>query len=624
MATNIVFGNFNTSVIETNKTFLLTINIANATAVSFVASNKTAAQAWVLSRVGTTDNWQLSGSTPTFNTSIRLMLTASNATPANTISVEKTIRIATSALLTTRENLLYAIPSLKLWLEPSDTTTTTIVQNGTISKIVDKANGFSFNLTSSESIYPDTSVFTSRSIAFGNALINSGFNTASALDSTICQDTATSAPLSKQLVSDPNGYSTVFMLVSNTALPVSVPQASLYALSTSNLNAADPALFGAWGVKTSAIGMDPLDVVFTEDETSRMIKPASMFKTEGKLPLGSRSIVCWRYGPSGLNVRVDGVTTICDYVTSNETVTEAGVTNKAGFIPPKSISVIGSPQGYVPGVFGGLVAFSEYLTDAQVLAIENSYKLSHMNAFPASATITTTSSLKQYANGNIELIFNISNGSSHATRLTATSAAGSNWVVTNPNPANPTIWKVTGKMPATAQVFSLQLQSVIDGISTNKSFQLESITVTSPPIIGGLSNTKGTIRENDPNALNPMVQFVSTIRIDGLIEGRFSVTMTCDDPRIFIDNVINYGHGWSIKRDLVDLTLFHVEGNMPSTDPDFTLSILAENIDPLNRRFSTTKNILIDVIDLPIGATSPVTQYPLDLTGLSPAINNTI
>jgi hypothetical protein len=618
MATNIAFGNFNTSVIETNKNFQLTINITNATAVSFVSSNKTSAQAWVLSRIGTTDNWQLSGRSPLFNSTIKLALTASNATPANTIAVVKSITVATSAILTSRENMLYAIPSLKLWLETSDATTTTIEQNGTVSKIVDKANGFPFNLSSSESIFPDTSVFTARSIAFGNALINSGFHTSIAMDPIDCQDTMLGVSKSSQSVADENGYSTIFMLVSNTAVPVATPQAGLYALSSSDLNAADPSLFGAWGVKTSSIGADPLDVVFTEDETGKPVKPASLFKTQGQIPLGGRSIVCWRYGPSGLSVRVDGAATQCDYLTSNETITEPGVVSKAGFIPPKNISIIGSPQGYVPGVFGGLVAFSEYLSDAQVSSIENSYKQTHLNASPASATIATSSSLKQYANQNIELIFSVSNGTSHATRLNVTSTAGSNWVVINPNQSDPTIWKVTGKMPSTAQTFGLQLQSIIDGVATNKIFSLESISVTQAPTIGVLSNTKGTIKENDPNSLNPMVQFISTIRIDGLIETHFSVNLSSSDPRIFLDNVSDYGHGWSIRRDQTDLGLFHIEGNMPSTDADFTLTVFAENIDPLSRHFSSTKNILIDVIDLPIDATSSVTQYPLDLTGINP------
>lgn len=588
---------------------------------------------WEATPVSSTQ-WSISGQMPSFKTSFLVKL---HAGPDPYFGADQTYRLIISAdgTLTAEQELLYGFgTSLAVWLDPAEATTLRRLQNDDLGGIYDRATTYAWEITSSETVTPDTTSFSVPGISFSDVEYADGFATRIALKKWSCD------PLYQTFIEQEVSFrgvplgvddrgefqgSTLFMVLS-----VETPNAFE---TTKRFGAFDnvdferferwddghwwddinPRRLGAWitridassvgGGATSIINTSFKDVNYSGDA----YLPAYLTNSpdQGLLP-PTRAIVAFRIGAVQndgsyiVTLRYNGVQQTLKYYCNGPNVeaTVNGITTADDrFIPPSSLGILGSPDGYILGSMGEVIAIAEPLSDAQMHEIELYLKHKWFDAVLNPPVIGNPSKNAAFASGIYDATVSISNGTGDFTTATVSSPSGSNWVISKVTPTDETLWRITGFAPAMPGAFTLTITGTIDGLTTTKNVVLTALAKPPMPEFG-------TLR---PSQAATGVQYNGTLTIENMT--------TLGSSGVSI--VSSAGSGWTIEVDPLDPIKYHVHGTMPSSAGTFNLTITAVNTNAENTIATTAQGVF------PIHAvriqTPRSSRYPLDLTGLLPS-----
>lgn len=595
----VVFGTLSTNVATANSTFTTSLQISNAVSATLKTIAVNAGSGWTITDLNDGNGtWRITGTTPASLTRFSFVITATNLDGSSTITATFPVIVTASGTLSTDQALVLSTPGISLWIDPADQTTISTSQNGAYTYIVDKANTYGWTMQSSETISQDTSTFSSSGIAFSSIKYNAGFNTGIIIDKATCPNLTASPNFKGVPVADSTGYSTLIMVVGYQANQLSVPDAAFYAIASDSYTIADQTLSGAWGVDTKNVGRDPLSILFVDNEANNQTKPYRHYLVDSVIPVGGRAVIIWRYGPNGLSIRMNGEDIPVDYVTENGDIHIPNSPEiRPDFIQPLSVGILGSPQGYTIGSVGEVLGFAGYLPDSNVIDLEAYLQTKWLSNTYNAPTVTTTSSLQQYINGEFGAVVTISNGNAHNTLATVSANAGSNWRIAQSNPNDPTTWIVSGTMPGIPGWVTVSVTAITDGISVTQELLLTALDRPASPVIGDITPFQAIVG----GAFNATIGILNVGTYPSC-----SVTLTT-----------TAGSGWSILRDAHDSSLFHVSGTMPAVETSFQLAITAVNANATNTiSSSTSRQLLVRSVSVGQQLSS---KYPLDLTGSLPS-----
>ena len=591
----VVFGSLSTSVATAGASFVTSLQIANAVSATLTTVAANIGSNWTITNLNDGNGtWRIAGTAPSVQTRFSFIITATNLDGTSVVTTTYPVVVTQSGSLSIGQNLILNTPGVSLWIDPSDQSTLRQNQSGAYNYVFDKVNGYGWTMQSSETISKDTSTFSSNGIAFSSVKYNSGFNTGIILDKTTCPDLVALPNFRGVPVADSSGHSTLIMVVGYGANRISVPDAAFYAIASDGFTTSDQSLYGAWGVDTKNVGADPLSVLFVDNESASQTKPYRHYLVDLVIPVGGRAIVVWRYGPDGLSIRLNGQEVTVDYVTENGnqyTSNSPGI--KPEFTQPRSIGILGSPQGYTVGSIGDVIGVSGYLPDVSIVALENYLQNKWLSNTFSIPTITTSSSLQQYVNSVFSAVLSISNGSNHNTFATISATAGSNWSISQVSQNDPTAWTVAGVMPNIPGQVTVSVTATTDGHTVTQDFVVMVLDRPATPIIGDITPFQAIV----DSTLNATV---GILNLGTYPSCSVSITSTA-------------GSGWSILRDAHDATLFHISGNMPAVETTFLLTVSAVNTNA-NNTISSPATRQLTMRSISVGQQLTI-KYPLDLSG---------
>lgn len=591
----VTFSALSTNVATAGTPFVTSLRIANAVSASLSTIAVDAGTGWTITNLNDGQGtWRISGTPLSSVTNFSFVITATNSDASSTITQKFPVIVTATGVITPGQTTVLGTPGLSLWFDPSDLTTMAVNQAGSYTYLREKVNSYGWNLRSSETISRDTSTFSSNGLMFSEVKYNSGFNTAIAIDKATCPELIGPGQFTGVPIADANDYSTLFMIVGYKANQLSVPDAAFYAIASDDYTTADQTLFGAWGVDTKNVGDDPLSILFIDNESASSNKPYRHYASEYGVPVGARAVIVWRYGPNGVSIRVNGSETTIDYLVDSGDVYLPNTPElQSGFIPPKAIGLLGSPQGYSIGSIGEIIAAKGALSDAQTQAVETYLTNKWLSNSFTAPTITTSSNLSQYIGQRFGAAFVITNGNNQNTVATLSTNAGTGWTIGQANTSDEANWVVNGVMPDVPGDYSFTITATTDGLTTARTFIVSALDRPIAPIIGDITPFQALV--NTPVS--------ATLRIINL--GIF--------PSCTVSLNASSGSNWSIRRDAQDTALFHVNGTMPAVATTFQLSITAVNANAGNTMSSsTTRHLLMRSL---AEEQQLANKFPLDLSG---------
>lgn len=601
----ITFGVLSQSIAIRSKTFAATIVIDGATSATIRPISALAGANWNITKnTNAQDIWLVTGTAPSFLGTFQLEITATNATT----TAKKSYRVTTTAngALSDDQAFVLGLDGLALWLDASENSS--LVKSGSsVTRWLDLAQCTSWNLSSSETITTDTSAFSAQAISFSSTQFSNGFNTAIALDTASINVADRIASDRGVTVADPSGHSTVFMVLSYNESTVS-DTSSFYAFDTltytngSQTVVPDECLLGSWGVQAQSQGTSDLAIYCTSDERALQTKTANQYKaiTRGVKP-GNAMVLCYRFGPNGLSVRINRDPVPLAYLSNNYATTTPGDNVWfSNFTPPKSIGMLGSPYGYCVGSVGAVIAVKGYLSDSKTAQVEDYLMRKFMAGaapIPTIRTITTklasTGALYDYVDQPFTAEFVISNGNGNPTTAgcsisTTTSGA---WSIAKISPSDNTRWRVSGTMPASAGDFLLTVWANTDKMSVSDSFKVTTLAAPPAPIFYGIATTQALVGDLFETE-------VSVGNVDPNVNSSFTITA-------------DKGGSWTASLSGADPSKLLVAGRLPANPTTTTITIVAKNQFGAQTQ-TTTQSYQIRSVEAP---TEQAVEYDLDPTG---------
>lgn len=596
------FGQISNNIAAAGKLFTATIQLANAVSASIATAVPNLGSGWSISSLNDGITWKIIGYAPSYCSRFNLLITARNVDGTSNITQTVAITNTVNGTTSPSQNVVLTYGQVALWLDWSDPTTLNIDPTGNTAYAYDKVNGYGWKMRSSETISSDQTTFTVPGLAFSSVKYNSGFNTLIQIDPATCPALVAAAPFKGVPIADQNGYSTLMMVVAYTAPAIGVPDAGFYAIGEAAVPSGDFLLSGTWGVDTKNVGIYPLNLTFTDQETPTGANPYNQYLSDNFVPVNGKAVIVWRYGPSGVSIRMASIESSTRYqkrVYNGNNFTINSVQTNAlqnGFTPATAIGMFGSISGYSIGSVGEIIALKGYLPDADTLALEQYLTNKWFASNSTPATITTNSEPSQYVNQVYTGIYVITNGNLHTTVAIIVSPdtmPGSLWKIEQLYPTDNTLWKVTGVMPSVASSFNLTIAAVTDNVASEQVFRLTSLAAPITPVIGTMVPFQGEIG----------LPFSGVLQIDHFTEASSNQ----------LSIISSLGDTWTIARSPNDTTKFIVSGTMPTTAKIFTLLVTAINTVPNTALSSNAvKNVSLVAVDTSVYA---LPKIPLDVTG---------